>query len=41
MLIAPVCALDEEMLTIRPQCAAFMSGSTACATIIGPRTLTA
>ncbi len=26
----PDCALDEEMLTIRPQPASIMSGSTAC-----------
>ena len=41
MPIAPVWALEEEMLTMRPQCAAFMSPITACAQSIGPRTLTA
>ena len=28
------------MFTIRPQCAAFISGKVSCVTMIGPRTLT-
>ena len=40
MLLEPVCALEDEMLTIRPQCAAFMSARVSCVTMIGPRTLT-